>query len=91
MAGNRCALTANGTVAEPIRCDTAVGYGWIFANASWTRCTECPMIGALHIKHWTGRLCEHAIEHFYCIDPCEIQEAWAEACNAVKWYGRDAS
>lgn len=65
---------------------------WYFQPANWSLCTDCP---TAHIGVWhdTG---------YYAIRPCMggrgdqawntgrhiIAEAWADACNRVKWYGK---
>jgi hypothetical protein len=67
--------------------------GWNYATACWFRCCLCGAVCVYHSEQdWGGRPCGHywGDQHLGHIEPFEIEDPWAEACNAVKWYGADA-
>lgn len=70
-----------------------VGDGmWDWATAAWMRCLACDAIGVLH-QHmsYTARPCGHYDGDSYGTPSRRlIQDAWANACNDVKWRGRAA-
>lgn len=65
---------------------------WAWARGIWMTCLECHSIGVLHEEmSYTGRPCGHYDgDHYGNPGRRRIQDAWANACNDVKWRGRAA-
>lgn len=69
---------------------------WAWAKAGWLRCSSngCGAFGVFHEEQsYGGRPCGHAEgDHFMgAASIYELQQAWAEACNDVKWRGKPAA
>ena len=66
---------------------------WQWATANWMICTVCIQISVFHdFATYQGRPCGHYHGDSYIggLRTNVIREAWADACNAVKWRGRAA-
>lgn len=79
------------------RFDTATYGGeidsWDFATGNWLTCGKCRQPGISHeYQAYTGRPCGHRDGDHYMGSPDVgfLHQAWAEACNDVKWRGRAA-
>lgn len=77
--------------------------GWAWGDACWLTCdgqccakypTTCGRLGVFsEINGWASRPCGHYCgdHHMGWPDKLAIRDAWASACNRVKWQGRDAA
>ena len=66
--------------------------GLVWDSGIWMVCLQCNAMGVLHQQmSYTARPCGHYDGNSYGQPPAHvIQDAWANACNDVKWRGRAA-
>jgi hypothetical protein len=65
-----------------------------YTTGCWFIYGKCEAICVYHqSQKWSGCPCGHYNGDGYLgdIGTGELRSKWADACNAVKWYGRDAS
>lgn len=71
--------------------DPNVAMLWAWGAADWLRCMECRTIRVRTADFaWDAQPCGHDHKRTQYAAAREINEAWADACNDVKWRGKAA-
>lgn len=64
---------------------------WEWGQADWTYCRQCRSYGVRATdRGWHQRPCGHDRDTYAFASPYRLKDAWADACNDVKWRGSAA-
>lgn len=72
-------------------CASDVGSLWMWSAADWLWCLDCRSTTVRSSDYdWSARPCGHDQKRTLFATERTLRKAWADACNDVKWRGRDA-